>query len=89
MKTLSVAAVNSKIETDLGHGIEQLVKVDQNLALCYLCDIVHAFACKVAHFRVWISEASQNRRDNERQVSWYVGESEGNTARILYISSRQ
>lgn len=44
----------------LAERIEDLVKEDENLALCDFCDIVHALARIVTNAGIWVAEAGQD-----------------------------
>lgn len=41
-----------------------MVKVDENLSLGDLCDVVHALARIVADTGIWVAEARKNWRHN-------------------------
>jgi translation initiation factor RLI1 len=54
--------------THLAEGVEYVVEVDQDLALCDLGDVVHGLAGIVSYTGVLIGEASEDWRHNDFEV---------------------
>ena len=57
----------------LAESIEDLVKVDKYLALCDLCNVVHAFARVVPNTGILITEASKHRGHDLLEVAGDFG----------------
>ena len=67
--------------THFAQSIENVVEVNENLALGDLCNIVHGLTCIVANAGILVGEASQHRLYNSFEISWkllYSGRRETN-----------
>jgi hypothetical protein len=53
----------------LTERVKYVVKVYQNLALGYLCNVVHALASVVSYSGILIGEAGENRRDDFFEIA--------------------
>ena len=53
----------------LAEGIEDVVKVDKDLTLGYFGDVIHGLAGIVPYASILVGETSQNRRDDNLEVS--------------------
>lgn len=57
----------------LAESIKDLVKVDEYLTLCDLCNVVHALARVVPDSSILIAEAGQHRRHDFLEVAGDFG----------------
>jgi len=53
----------------LAERVEDMVEVQEDLALCNLCDVVHALAGIVPDAGIVVGEASQHWRHNFMEVA--------------------
>ena len=56
----------------LGHSVEDLIEVWQNLALARLGDVVHALTGVISHTGILVVEAGQNWRDDLLKIGGYI-----------------
>lgn len=52
----------------LAKGVENVVEVDQDLALCDLGNVVHGLAGVITNTRILVGEAGEYRRYNDFKV---------------------
>jgi hypothetical protein len=56
----------------LAQGIKDLVEVQQDLALCDLCNVVHALASVISNSSILVGEAGEDRWNDFFEITGYL-----------------